>query len=250
MKLFDTFTYFNETDLLLIRLNELKHLNPIHVLVEATTTHTGNPKPLYFEESKHLFSDYNIRHIIVDDLPNNGNPWDAENAQRNAISKGLYDAEDGDIVIISDLDEIPRWQAVQYYEPQMGTASIQMNQYSYYVNCLQGVQSWGVAKITTWGLLKKTTPNKLRNGGSQFSIYFGGWHMAWQGGLEKMFLKLDSFAHQEANNSTLRNSLEEKYETGQSLWGNDYWRFVDIDETFPKYLYEHQNEFKKLIKQI
>jgi len=250
MKLYDCFTFFNELDLLKIRLEELKGLNPIHVLVEATTTHTGNPKELMFEQNKHLFKEYNIRHIIVDDLPNNGDAWQAENAQRDAIVKGLFDCEDEDVVIISDLDEIPRWQAVQYYEPRMGTTSLQMDKYSYYLNCLEGVQSWGVAKITTWELLKQTTPNKLRNGGSQFSIYFAGFHMAWMGGIDKIFLKLDSFAHQEANTAQLRNNLEKKYETGESMWGTDYWRFVKIDKTFPKYLFENQEEFKHLIKQL
>lgn len=251
MKLYDTFTFYNEIDLLTIRLNELKHLNPIHVLVEASTTHVGDPKPFYFEENKHLFTDFNIRHIKVEDLPNNGNAWDAENAQRDAISRGLYDLNDEDVVIVTDLDEIPRWQAVQYYQKEMGTASIQMNKYSYYANCLEGVQAWGIGKITTGELLKKTTPNKLRNGGSSFSIYFGGWHMAWLGGVEKMFLKLDSFAHQEANTAALRNNLQRKYETGESLWGNDFWAFVEVDESFPQYLRQHKNDkFKHLIKEI
>lgn len=247
---YDCFTFFNELELLKIRLEELKGLDVVHVLVEATTTHTGDPKPLYFEENKHLFADYNIRHIVVDDLPNNGNAWDAENAQRDAIVKGLYDCDDEDVIIISDLDEIPRKAAVEYYIPTMGTASLQMDKMSYYLNCVEGYQSWGIAKITTWELLKQTTPNKLRNGGTNFSIYFAGHHMAWMGGIDRMFLKLDAFAHQEANTSELRNNLEKKYETGESMWGKDYWRFVKIDKTFPRYLYENQEEFKHLIKQI
>lgn len=250
MKLFDGFTFFNELELLKLRCEELKWLNPIHVLVEARHTHTGDPKPLYFDENKDDFKQYNIRHIIVDELPNNGDAWANENAQRDAIVNGLYDCEDNDVVIISDLDEIPRWQAVQYYLPSMGTASIQMDKFSYYLNCVEGYQSWGIAKITTWELLKQTTPNRLRNDGSNFSIYYGGWHFAWMGGFDRMMLKLDSFAHQEANTSALRWSLKKKYETGESLWGNDFWSFKKIDETFPKYLHENQEEFKHLIKPI
>ena len=251
MRYFDCFTFFNELELLKIRCEELKHLNVTHVLVEATTTHTGLPKELYFEKNKELFSEYNIRHIIVDDLPNNGDNWLAENFQRDCILKGLYDANDEDIVIVSDLDEIPRWQTVQYYQPKMGVASIQMDKFSYYLNCLEGSQSWGIGKIATWELLKKTTPNKLRNSHETFfSIYYGGWHFAWLGGVDRMFTKLDSFAHQEANTAALRDGLEKKYETGQSLWGKDYWRFIEIDKSFPKYLYEHQEDFKSLIKEV
>lgn len=250
MKLYDTFTFFNELELLKLRCEELKCLNPIHVLIEATTTHTGDPKPLYFEENKHLFSEYKIRHIIVDDLPQNGNAWDAENAQRDAITKGLFDCEDDDVIIVSDLDEIPRWQAVQYYQPVMNTASLQMDKHSYYLNCIEGYQSWGIGKITTWNLLNQTTPNKLRNGGSGFSIYFAGWHFAWMGGYDRMMMKLDSFAHQEANTAALRNNLKRKYETGQSLWANDYWAFKRIDNTFPSYLVNNQKEFEHLIKRV
>lgn len=250
MKIFDTCCFFNELDLLKLRCEELKPLNPIHVLVEATTTHTGYEKELIFEKNKHLFSEYNIRHIVVDNLPVNGNAWDAENAQRDAIMRGLFDLENEDVVIISDLDEIPRWQAVQFYEPRMGTASLQLDQYSCYLNLLQGTQSWGIAKITTGELLKKTTPNKLRNGGSAFSIYFAGWHFAWLGGVDKMMEKLDAYAHVETNTASFRNEIQYKYETGQSLWGKDFWFFVPIDKTFPKYLQEHQDEFKHLIKEI
>lgn len=250
MKLYDCFTFFNELELLKIRLEELKGLNPIHVLVEARFTHTGDPKPLYFEKNSWQFTGYNIRHIIVDELPNTGDAWANENFQRDCITKGIYDAEDNDIVIISDIDEVPRWQAVQYYQPIMGTASLQMDKHSYYLNCIEGYQSWGIAKITTWELLKQTTPNKLRNGGTNFSIYYAGWHFAWLGGFDRMMQKLDAFAHQEANTSKLRNSLQQKYETGQSLWQDDYWRFVKIDVTFPKYLQDNISEFEHLIKKL
>jgi len=248
MKIFDTFCFFNEFEILKLRCEELKPLNPIHVLVEASTTHSGDQKPFYFDEKKHLFSDYNIRHIKVHDLPNNGNNWDAENDQRDASLRGLFDCEDDDIILVNDADEIPRWQAVQFYEPRMGTISLQQDKYSVYLNLLEGIQNWGVAKVTTWGRLKDSTPNKIRNGGTDFTLYFGGWHMSFMGGIEKMKEKLFAYAHAETVTSELLGSLEYKYETGQSLWGKDFWRFVEIDNTFPQYLYENQQEFSHLIK--
>lgn len=236
--------------MLKLRCEELKCLNPIHVLVEATTTHTGDPKTLYFNENKHLFADYNIRHIIVDNLPQTGNAWDAENAQRDAITKGLFDCQDDDVIIVSDLDEIPRWQAVQYYDARMNVTSLTMEKLSYYLNCVEGHQSWQIAKMVTWKLLKQTTPNKLRNGGHNFVINYAGWHFAWMGGFDRMMQKLDSFAHQEANTATLRDNLKRKYETGESMWGSDFWRFVKIDATFPKFLFENQEMFKELIRKV
>ena len=52
---YDCFSFFNELDLLEIRLNVLKDVVDKFVLVEATRTHTGRPKPLYYEENKARF---------------------------------------------------------------------------------------------------------------------------------------------------------------------------------------------------
>lgn len=251
MKYFDCFTFFNELDLLKLRCEELKELSPVHVLVEARHTHTGDPKPLYFDENKWQFNDYNIRHIIVDELPNTGDAWVNENYQRDCIMWGLYaDCEDDDVVGIFDLDEIPKAEMVKQYKSEMGIVGVKMDKFSYYLNCVEGYQQWEVGRLLTYGMLKQSTPNKIRNSGFDTVMCNAGWHFAYLGGVEKMLQKLDAFAHQEANNATLRNSLKRKYETGESLWGNDYWAFKKIDNTFPKYLYENQEEFKHLIKPI
>jgi len=252
MKVFDAFSFFNELELLKLRCEELKPLNPIHVLVESTYTHTGEPKELVFAQNKHLFSSYNIRHIVVNDMPNNGDAWDNEKYQRDAcLNYGeMIDLENEDIVIISDLDEIPRWQAVQFYEPRMGIASLQMDKYSVYLNLLEGIQNWGIGKIVTGKHLLERSASEIRNGGADFGIYFGGWHMSFMGGVERMREKLFAYAHTETLKPELLDHLEYKYESGQSLWANDYWRFVKIDESFPKYLQDNQEEFKHLIKKI
>lgn len=250
MKLYDTFCFFNELELLKLRCETMKELNPIHVLVEATTTHTGDPKPLYFDDNKEKFSEYNIRHLIID-LPNNGNAWDSENAQRDAIVLALYDADDEDLIVVSDLDEIVNPDIVKLFNPkEHKVAGLKQDKYSYYLNCLEGVQCWEIAKLTTWEYLKKTTPNKLRNGGHDSVILNAGWHFSFLGGVEKMIEKLYAYAHTETVKPELLDNIEYKYKTGQSMWAEDYWRFVKIDNTFPKYLQEHQDEFKDLIKQI
>jgi hypothetical protein len=110
--LFDCFTFFNELDLLEIRLTELDKLVDHFVLVEATRTHTGFPKPLYFAEHKSRFASFldRIIHVVVDDLPDESNldPWIPEGRQRHCIVRGLDSAKPGDRILVSDLDEIPR----------------------------------------------------------------------------------------------------------------------------------------------
>ena len=248
MRFFDCTTFFCEFELLKLRCEELKALNPIHVLVEAAHTHTGYPKPFNFEARKHEFSQYNIRYIkVLEFPPNGGDPWKNENFQRDAIMQGLYDASDDDIVYIGDLDEIPRKEAISYYDPRMGIAGLNMDKYSCYLNLLEGIQIWNVPRLCTYGILKETTPNKLRNAGPNFIINYAGWHMSFMGGLDKMREKLFAYAHTESLNSNLLDNLEYKYEHGQSLWGDDFWKFVKINSTFPKYLQENQHEFKHLL---
>src|SRR5437660_7612942 len=92
--LFDCFMFFNELDLLEIRLIELNGLVDYFVLVEATRTHTGFPKPLYFTEHKNRFAPFldRIIHVVVDDLPDettDTNPFISDQMQRHAIVRGL-----------------------------------------------------------------------------------------------------------------------------------------------------------------
>jgi beta-1,4-mannosyl-glycoprotein beta-1,4-N-acetylglucosaminyltransferase len=211
----------------------------------------GDEKPLYFTENAKLFKEYDIRIVIVNDMPNTGDPWDNEKYQRNCAVRWLKEAgiEDNDVVGVFDVDEIPRKEAISYYDKQMGTAGFVMDKYSCYINLLEGKQNWNVGKCTTWNILKNTTLSDLRASGPNFLINYAGWHMSFMGGVKRMFEKLDAFAHAEANNAKLRNSLEYKYETGQSLWGEDFWKFVQIDETFPSYIQKNKKEFSHLIKQ-
>lgn len=116
MKIYDCFTFYNELDLLELRLNILNDKVDFFVLVEASKTHSGEDKDLIFEANKKRFDKFldKIVHIKIDDMPKlmNGNRWALENFQRNAIMRGLSDCKYDDIVIISDLDEIPNLENI------------------------------------------------------------------------------------------------------------------------------------------
>ena len=110
MKVYDCFCFYNEFELLELRLKSLNDVVDYFVLVEADKTQTHKPKPFYFNERKNDFAEFlpKIRHLMVKmDVPDRGvGDWTIENLQRNAIAKGLTDAEPEDLVFISDLDEI------------------------------------------------------------------------------------------------------------------------------------------------
>ena len=109
MKIIDCFTFYNELGLLKYRLDTLYDIVDNFILVEATTTHSGNPKELFYEKNKHLYQKYQdkIIHIIVDDMPKTTSTHIPENFQRVCISRGFKNLNKDDILIISDLDEIP-----------------------------------------------------------------------------------------------------------------------------------------------
>jgi beta-1,4-mannosyl-glycoprotein beta-1,4-N-acetylglucosaminyltransferase len=96
-KIYDCFTFFNELDILEIRLAEMSDVVDRFVLVEATHTFQGNAKPLYFNDNRARFAQWlhKIEHIIVD-FPDIFPPtlhkesgWEREEYQRDAIMKGL-----------------------------------------------------------------------------------------------------------------------------------------------------------------
>ena len=110
-RVFDCFPFFNELDILEIRLAELDPLVDHFVIVEATRTHTGKPKPLYFADNRKRYDRYadKIIHVVVDDLPSGpSDHWGREIFQRQAIVRGLGDARPDDRIISSDCDEIPK----------------------------------------------------------------------------------------------------------------------------------------------
>lgn len=108
--IYDCFTFFNELELLELRLHELADTVDKFVLVEATQTHTNRPKPLHYWENRERFSRFHDRiiHVAVADLPQSVDAWIPENFQRNCISRGLTQCRPEDWILVSDVDEIPR----------------------------------------------------------------------------------------------------------------------------------------------
>lgn len=109
-KVYDCFMFFNEIELLKMRLEELDPVVDHFVLVESTETQRGDVKPLYFQENKHLFEKYSAKiiHVIVDERHPEMDLWGRENYQRSCIERGLQNCDSSDLILISDLDEIPR----------------------------------------------------------------------------------------------------------------------------------------------
>lgn len=168
MKIIDAFIFYNELDLLYYRLSVLYAHVDKFVLVEATLTFAGNPKPLYYSENKDRFSQFadKIIHVVVDDLkpnavyiPGNGyddDVWENEFYQRNCIDRGIkqLDLMDEDLIMISDLDEIPNMNSVyEFIRATLDTTkiAISLEQDMYYYNLTTKQQcKWHLAKIVSY----------------------------------------------------------------------------------------------------
>jgi beta-1,4-mannosyl-glycoprotein beta-1,4-N-acetylglucosaminyltransferase len=125
MKIYDCFTFFNELEVLEIRLNILNDYVDYFVIVEATKTHAGKPKELYYLKNKNKFKKFEnkIIHVIVDDMPEiKESRWELENFQRNAIIRGLKNCEPDDIILISDVDEIPNPEKIIEVKEKLKTS--------------------------------------------------------------------------------------------------------------------------------
>ena len=136
---YDTFTFFNELDLLEIRLNELNDVVDKFVLTEATLTFQGKPKPLYFNENKQRFKSFEgkIIHVVVDQYPENpaDNSWIYEHHQRDMIAKGLRNCLPEDTIIVSDIDEIPDPEKVKSTLTSDAIKIFKQRMFYYFLNC-------------------------------------------------------------------------------------------------------------------
>lgn len=224
MQIFDCFTFFNELELLDLRLMVLYDYVDHFVLVEANKTHTGKPKEFIFEQNKDMFYDYldKIIYIKVEDLPDysRDNIWLAENFQRMCINRGLTKANKGDKIIVSDVDEIPNPQTIMQHLDSTDQVSMAHKLFYYYVNCIQQ-QIWTGSYMATYGNYDSLQRLREVSLGRTDAVPDGGWHYSYMGGPAKVKLKVENIAesHVIIGNVGGIEEIERKMSTQQDLWG-------------------------------
>ena len=267
MKLFDCFMYNNEDIVLEVRLNTLAKYVHKFVIVESRYDHQGNKKKLNFRLKKFKKFKNKINYIIVDDTPENikkphkGGESLVEQHQRNSIIKGLKNADDNDLIILSDVDELPDLNKLKEYDKR-NYAVFSQRMFMYKLNLLNlRENNWHGSRIC----LKKNfiSPQWLRN--LKFKKYpfwridkkqnlqiikNGGWHFAYLHNPENISKKIKSFAHGEFNKTDITNedAIKKKILTGKDIFDRGYQlKRVEIDSTFPKYIYHNKEKLKKWI---
>jgi hypothetical protein len=246
-KVYDCFPFYNELELLKIRLDELNSVVDYFVLVESRETQRGNVKNLYFDENKGQFAAYahKIIHIIVDERHPEFGLWERENYQRNCILRGLNNCHEKDIILISDLDEIPRPYFVErikenFKRRKLNTIAFEMQLYRFQLNRMAyAAEPWVGTVATTFKELSAHNPQYFRDKrGSFFRFKNGGWHFTWMGGRDYIRTKMRSVVEGTDDTTLLTDEAVDQ-------WINSV-PVVPVDWTFPLYVQRHQAELKAL----
>ncbi len=289
--IYDCFTFFNELELLEIRLHELSGVVDKFVLVEATKTHSNQPKSLHFQANQARFDRFRdqIIHVIADDLPDATDAWILENYQRNCIARGLVNCRPDDLIMVSDLDEIPRATTVAKVSRELKfrddffsklahetlnsrvvksifhrkglrqklrnahpyVLKFRQPLYRHFLNCrsVRPAYSYGTRMMYFRDF---SCAEEMRHSGYKI-VEDGGWHFSFMGGVERIREKLAAYAHQEKNLPEYTNPkfIEERINRGAPLKGLDCeLKFVPLDDSFPRYILEHQEKFSSWIKPL
>lgn len=279
MKVFDVFPFFNELDLLEIRLNLLSPYVDFFVLSEGTKNFQGGDKPLYYEENKKRFKKFKdkIIHNVVEDNNVGLHAYDRDIFQKNEIKKVVLNhVSDDDAILWGDLDEVPNPEAVaelqSFFESDTIYHFAQENCISYLnlVEMTGAIQAmtpdfdygddrrrWLGTKLIGKPILEKYTMTELRSKQEREKnarIFPGGWHWSYVGseGLsveERLIKKCECSSHPEINNEQIKSGVSKVRENKDPI-GRDYavYHTVPVDDNYPDYIVNNMEKYSYIIK--
>lgn len=276
---YDCIPFFNELDILKLRMQIMAPYVDFFVIEEASVTFSGEPKRMIFAENRQLFTEFEdkIRYVAVEDSPMEGvTTHERDKYQKNQLIRGLYDCGPEDIIIFSDVDEIPKPETLvrimEHFEAgkiyhlaqRMFYCFLNMEEISGNLLSITGEfpnvekRQWLGTKICSFGnipregivYLREVSPADERS----VRIPEGGWHFGYMGGngerdvAKRIGEKVQAAAHSEYNSKRYLNEAVDRLLCGEDIFDRDA-KFVrvEIDESFPAYLREHREEYDFLV---
>lgn len=274
----DCIPFFNELDILKLRLNILAPLVDRFVIEEATHTFSGLPKELCFEKNKQMFAEFlpKITYLVVDNSPADISTHERDKFQKNALEKALTEVSQEDVLILSDVDEIPNPEVLKKIIEEFDKEKIyhlaQRNFYCYLNmeeisgNLLSitgefpgvsrkmwlGTKVFSKKNIPDTGIidLREISPTDKRS----VRVENGGWHFGYMGSChetdvsKRVGTKVVAAAHQEYNTEDVLAEVKDRLILGEDIFGrNAVFQWATIDESYPSYLLEHKEEYEYLI---
>ena len=230
MKIFDCFMYFDEEVILDLRLNILNQHVDYFVIVESSFNHKGDKRRLRFDITKFKKFENKIIYLVFDNEPKKIekifqsdsedkksikfilNAIQRENGQRNFILKGLNNASDNDLILISDVDEIPNLENINFDKIKAKIFIFKQHMFYYKFNLKLPNLIWSGTKACKKKYLK--SPQWLRNIKDKKYSYYrldayfsekkhinvkliddGGWHFTNIKTAKEIEHKLKSYLH-------------------------------------------------------
>ena len=286
IKIYDVFPFFNELDILELRLNILDPYVDYFVISEATQTYSGKPKPLYFQENKKRFEKWahKIIYQVIDDVPSSeqvmqerlNHPellspvqkdvlertlgsemvnigvayWFQEFYIKESMKKALVGLRDTDICYVSDVDEI--WNphlVIDYTKSDLFKPRQKV--YMYYLNNRSNEDwtGWTGSLVTTYKNIRNGCLNNLlRNDNpTHIGLKDGGWHFTFQGGLEGAMRKITESDHPFYQPDDTIPFLQRAVMENIDYKGRDIKLYVD-ESGLPEYLIQNKGHYQKFFK--
>ena len=278
--IYDIFLFNDEIDMLKLRFAELYDYVDFFIICECSVTFSGKQKPLYFFENRNLFLAYadKIRHYVIPvppqdayvTNPSNSNQLISEFWQRNQLSAAFKFARGHDLILISDVDELPKVSVLD-----------RVYKICYWSNCVTFFrQNWYLlflnARVvdrehyvfasngpprrsdkSTWiGTFASTALNLKRKHDYDLNAVWSkkwgshsivepivmdaGWHFSYMSGLRGLLTKCEALGNKEYTASTVDEIAAGRF-IGNSL------RIEDVGDQLPKVLQEHPHLWTHLM---
>lgn len=269
MKIFDCCIYLDEDFLLDLRFNILNDFVDYFVIVESNRTWQNNMKNFNFNEKNFEKFSHKIIYIKVEDMPDGKNPWLRENFQRNCISRGLVKANDEDLIIISDADEIPNPEKIINFDLNKKYGVFEQKHFYYKINLINKTNPiWRGSKACIKKYLK--SPQWLRELkikkrqfwrldkiNLNYAIEKGGWHFCNLKNPQGLLYKYKNLCEYKDNYiffnkidpSFLNEKVIERNISNQKdiIGRNDIFKKQVIDNSYPQYILKNIEKFKDWI---
>lgn len=255
--------FYNELDVLEIRLAELYDVVDVFVIVEATKTHMGAPRELVFHPNRDRFAQWQdkIRYIAIEFPDDVSTPWGREGYQREQAGLGLTGLQPNDLVIVSDIDEILRASFVDALRRgQFGfkfPISISLPIYPYQLNWKWDTHTDGQSRCSI------ITGDSLREcpggfAGIQYRLMEAnkktylvgeyGWHFTYIGDADRIVEKSYSIADNWVKGLATRTKAAEAIRTGVDVYGrHDRTSHRVPLEDLPLHVQQHKERFQHIL---
>jgi beta-1,4-mannosyl-glycoprotein beta-1,4-N-acetylglucosaminyltransferase len=279
------FQFYNELDVLEIKLREIYDVVDSIVISESVRTHTGNPKPLYYFENRKRFEYFwpKIIHQVISDTPDDyinlsekdGKnelhknviwkvmkdqfwphemlPYSRDAFEKESLIRAMGDLKDSDIVMIGDCDEVAkadviRWVRDDISQNENEIYNLRNDHFWFYLNCLKE-DTWIGDTILSFGNFKKLSMCELRKYRRGKIIENAGWHFSFQGDISQ---KIKNYGEQSINRNDVISDPKKFIESCITKGHNFYYQpakftIVEMDERMPQWLVRNRDKFENMI---